>query len=125
MLDLIYIALGGVAGTLLRYIFCYMLFVSAFFPWSTLFVNVSGSCLIGFFYCYFKSGAASAVVQKILLIGFLGAFTTFSTFSLECINLFIDGRLKAAFLYILLSNIFSIGGAFLGFSLAKIFLGRV
>ena len=52
-----------------------------------------------------------------IVIGFLGAFTTFSTFSLENINMLRDGEFTRAGLYILLNNVGGIGLAFVGYTL--------
>ena len=88
------VALGGALGAMARYWLCTYLFPisGAQFPWGTLFVNVSGCLVIGFLYGYIGDVSAEKIPltpywRAFLSIGFLGALTTFSTFSLEAIVL--------------------------------------
>jgi CrcB protein len=96
----LWIALGGLAGTFARFGFQGLVQSSAGarFPWGTLAVNVTGSLLIGFFA---RLGTGSTLLgpdlRAGLLIGFCGAYTTFSTFSYETLTLLQSGAyLRAA-----------------------------
>jgi len=88
------------------------------FPIGTLTVNVLGSFLIGFLYLYFEQTIAP--LQKAMLVtGFLGALTTFSTFSLETMLLLQDGLHLKALLNILLNVTLSLLATFAGIILFK------
>jgi CrcB protein len=94
------------------------------FPVGTLAVNLLGSIVIGFLGGWFLSAPVSQNLRLFLMIGILGGFTTFSSFSLENLNLLREGHARIALLYILASNVFGIGLAFAGFFLARALMGR-
>ncbi|MEM1373202.1 MAG: CrcB family protein [Pseudomonadota bacterium] len=110
--NLTYIALGGALGSVMRA----LIGMAVAFPGGTLAVNVLGSFLIG---VAFASGLAErGPLNAFILLGFLGGFTTFSTFSLDVLKLMQAGQGQAAFGYALVSVVFSIGACALGFFLA-------
>jgi CrcB protein len=87
------VALGGAAGALLRYWLStatYRLAGSAF-PWGTLAVNVLGSLLMGVAFVLVQRGILGEELRLALAVGVLGAFTTFSTFSLDTLVLVQQG----------------------------------
>ncbi len=106
MSNLIFIALGGAGGALARY-GIYLLVHGESpvrFPWATLAVNALGSFAIGIAYVLIvERGMLHPDWRHIAMIGFLGAFTTFSTFSLEALSLFEAGQLSLALGYVALS----------------------
>jgi CrcB protein len=90
------------------------------FPYGTLVVNVLGSLVMGFLYIWLLERMPSGVAMRaFLLIGLLGAFTTFSTFSVETLNLMEAGQIARAVLNALLSVVLCIGSATLGVMLAR------
>ena len=117
MQQLFYIAAGGALGAVMRYGVSngvHMLF-GRDFPYGTLTVNVLGSLLIGLFYILFiERYSFGPEVRAILIIGVLGAFTTFSTFSIETYNLLENGELIKAFLNIILSVMLCLIAAWAG-----------
>ncbi|MEJ2442045.1 MAG: fluoride efflux transporter CrcB [Exilibacterium sp.] len=100
------VALGGALGALGRYwvsVFTYPIMENRF-PLATLIVNVIGSFLIGVFYVLIiEKGLIDPAWRNVLMAGFLGAFTTFSTFSLDALNLWQNGHTVTALIYIGLS----------------------
>jgi CrcB protein len=124
MIRVLYIAIGGAIGALLRYFVSGIAykFMGTTFPYGTLSVNLIGSFLIGFFFEALKESLVSPDIRMMIFIGIFGAFTTFSSFSLETVNLIRDGEILFAVWNILLNNILGIGLAFLGIMLAKIFI---
>jgi fluoride exporter len=98
MLKLACIAIGGATGALLRFGLggWVQKFTSASFPWGTLSVNLLGSLAIGVLWGSFEQATVSPHVRALLLTGLLGAFTTFSTFSLESIHLLEDRQYALA-----------------------------
>lgn len=124
MVNLLIISLGGALGSVLRYLMSGLVqrsFASAF-PYGTLSVNLIGSLLIGFLWGLSEEMIPSAAMRLFIFVGMLGAFTTFSTFSLETLNLMRDGQIKFALMNVLVSNILGIALAFAGFSLARQFI---
>ncbi|RKZ37509.1 MAG: fluoride efflux transporter CrcB [Gammaproteobacteria bacterium] len=116
------IALGGAFGAVFRYWLSIGVHALAGkgFPYGTLTVNVLGSLLMGVAYVFLvERMAVSVELRAALLIGLLGAFTTFSTFSIETINLLENGeQLKAAF-NVFASVIFCVMACWFGLVLGR------
>ena len=122
MINLIYIASGGALGAILRFFTTnfYKLYFPNF-PIGTLFINFLGSFLIGFLGSRLdNNGTSTAFIEYFVIIGLLGSFTTFSTFSFETIQLIYDKKLFLSSVYIFLSIFLCIVGAFFGFNINKI-----
>jgi CrcB protein len=111
------IAAGGAAGALLRYWMStgVHLLAGRAFPYGTLAVNVSGSLLMGLLYVLFiERMDVEPLWRAALLIGLLGAFTTFSTFSIETLNLLENGEPVKAVVNVLASVSVCIVACWLG-----------
>lgn len=122
MLQLTAIAVGGAAGALLRFAMSNGVYkiLGRDFPYGTLAVNVLGSLLIGIlFILLIEKLAVAAEWRAGLIVGLLGAFTTFSTFSLETFTLLEDGAFVKAGLYVLLSVVLCLLATWLGISLGR------
>ena len=119
----LWIALGSALGGAARY-GCAGLaarWLGATFPWGTLLVNVSGSLLIGLLAALMAPDGrllAAPDVRAFLMIGILGGFTTFSSFSLETLNLMRDGEWLFAFANVLLSVVLCLVAVWLGHAAA-------
>ena len=122
MINLIYVASGGAVGAVLRYLTSnFYRFYFPNFPIGTLFINFIGSFLIGILASNLDSRGTSYIfIKYFLIIGILGSFTTFSTFSLETIQLANDKKLFLSLVYIFLSISLCIFGAFFRFNINKI-----
>jgi CrcB protein len=122
MAKLAAIAIGGAAGSVLRYGVSQGIhaLVGRGFPWGTLVVNSLGSLLVGFIFVYLvERSAVSEVLRAALFIGLLGGFTTFSTFSLETLVLIEEASYLKAVINIFISVVLCLGGAWLGMTLAR------
>jgi CrcB protein len=118
-----WVAAGGALGSLLRFLLQGRL-QAAFpgpFPAGTLAVNLAGSALIGCFAAFFASSAQESgfAARAFLMTGMLGGFTTFSSFSLENLNLVRAGEWRLAVVYILSSNALGILMALAGFRVCR------
>ena len=117
------VALGGSVGAVLRYVISHFMqsATSVQFPVGTLVVNVLGCALIGFLAAYILETNTQHrdLLRLLLMIGVLGGFTTYSSFALDALNMFQEGKLSSAFLYILLSNVLGIFAAWLCFSAGR------
>lgn len=93
-MTLFVVGLGGAAGAVSRYLASGWVqsLAGTFFPWGTLAVNVSGSLALGFSMVWLQATVASPELRSLVTIGFLGSFTTFSTFSYETLALVRDGE---------------------------------
>ena len=91
----------------------------ATFPWGTLCVNVVGSLLIGVFLGISELTPAPSAVRLLFAVGFLGAFTTFSTYSLETLNLFRDKEAMLGLINIGLNNSLSLAAVFTAYFLSR------
>ena len=126
MLKLGLIAAGGAAGALLRYAVSgsAQKLTSGTFPLGTLCVNVIGCVLIGFFGAFFAGPHLVREEYRVaLLVGLLGAFTTFSTFGWETVSLVNAGQLWQAGLNIALSNGAGLVSVVLGYRLGTKWFG--
>jgi CrcB protein len=120
--QLIAIATGGAVGALLRFWVStgvYSLLGRAF-PYGTLVVNVTGSLAMGFLYVVLLDRMTVAPeVRAALLVGLLGAFTTFSTFSIETLNLIEQADFTKAALNMLVSVVACVLACWLGVQLGR------
>ena len=111
--------LGGISRYLLT-IFVQNKFLSAF-PYGTLAVNIIGCFLIGIVYGLSARGNINIEWRLFLATGFLGGFTTFSSFSNDTVSLLRDAQYWQAFSYVALSVIVGLVATFGGISLIKYF----
>lgn len=120
MRHLFYIFIGGGVGSILRYListYTSKIWKINEFPLGTFLVNILGCFLISYLFTVIVK--EDQYTKFLLITGFCGAFTTFSTFSLESYQLYEQGHLFTMLAYILLSIIVGIGMVFLGLYLSK------
>ena len=116
---LVWAAAGGACGAALRYLLVASL--PGLFPWVTLGINIAGSLVIGLVWGYYAEAAWFQTWGRVFwVVGVLGGFTTFSTFSYDVVTLIEQQQLVLALGYILLSVLCCIGAAYLGWTLAKL-----
>lgn len=124
MRDLMLIGLGGSFGAMLRFSLSHWANTNnriVDLPVGTLLVNVLGCLAIGMLVQIGKVlGLSEAPFRSFLVIGFLGAFTTFSTFSMETVDLFMAGRPLAAGMNVILNAALSVGGVLVGMGLVNV-----
>ena len=119
---LAFIAVGGAFGAMMRFLSQATVYelVGKTFPLGTLFVNVTGSFLMGLLSIFLvEKFNLSADWHLAILVGVLGSFTTFSTFSIETLVLFEQGDLLKAFTNITISIVLCIGAVWAGAFFAK------
>ncbi len=118
------VAVGGALGAVSRYSFglVALALIGNRFPWATLGVNVVGSFLIGLAAVLIGDRIVDGELWRhLVIVGFLGAFTTFSAFSLDTLLLLQQGNYNTALAYMLGSVALCLGGTVSGMQLAKIF----
>jgi CrcB protein len=116
------IAIGGAFGAVIRYWLSTSMehLNGSTFPLGTFSVNVFGSFLMGaLFILFMEKAELIAAYRPLLAIGFLGAMTTFSTFSLDALLLFQQGHYNTALFYVLSSVIICIFAVYFGMLLAR------
>ena len=119
------VAIGGALGAMARYgVTVYLVPLSGNrFPLGTLSANVIGSLFMGLFYVLIiEKGSLPEEARGWIMVGFLGAFTTFSTFALDAVTLWQNGHGTIAISYALISVMGSILAVFAGMQLALKFL---
>ena len=102
MIEVLAIALGGALGAVSRYLMgeSVTVWFGNDFPWGIFTINVLGSFLIGVLFVFLvEQQSGSSAWRSFLMVGFLGAFTTFSTFSLQTLALIETGRWLTAGMY--------------------------
>ena len=115
-----YVGVGGFLGAISRFLLAGYVqkSVTTLFPVGTLSVNVLGSFIIGFMAMFFEQTVAPEY-KALVITGFLGALTTFSTFSLENINMLQDGNYTSVLLNILLNVTLTLTATFSAIMLFK------
>jgi len=125
-MTLFVVAVGGALGAVGRYLATGWVqsLTGDFFPWGTLAVNVLGSLALGFTLIWLQASVASAEARQFVAIGFLGSFTTFSTFSYESVAMLRDGEWWRAGGYITGSVTLGLAAMILGMGAANALLRR-
>ena len=125
----LWVALGGALGSVAR--FALSTFIARRFgegfPWGTVFVNVTGSFLIGVLAALSESGgklAGAVTLQRFLVVGICGGYTTFSAFSIQTLDLARSGHAVAAGLNVLVSVVICLVAVWCGHLLGSAFRGN-
>src|SRR5580765_6621677 len=116
------IAVGGAFGAVARYLINISPLARLFdkFPFPTFFINITGSFLIGFLLIVLTDKIeVSDNLRMAIIVGFLGAFTTFSTFEMEIFGLIRERQIVTAFAYLFLSIFIGFIGVLAGVALGK------
>jgi CrcB protein len=121
VLNVIAVACGGAVGALARYWMSTLVYrqLGTGFPWGTLSVNVLGSLLMGILFVLAHQRQLPDPWRLALAVGLLGAFTTFSTFSVDTLALVEQGAWLRATLNVLTSVVLCLAAAFAGAALAR------
>jgi CrcB protein len=121
--NLLLVAVGGAIGSVCRYLVAVgaMRLFGPDFPWGTLAVNVAGSLLMGMFVEMLALRFdGSQALRLFVAVGFLGGFTTLSSFSLDAYVLWERGAVAAAAGYVAASLVLSLAGLVAGLSIVRI-----
>ena len=124
MEKLLSVAIGGAAGALARYgtVVIYQRYSPTTFPIAILTVNVLGSLLFGLVWAYAEDRDwVSENMRLLVLTGFLGSFTTFSTFAFDEAMFFRSGSWAIFVANLLISNAAALAAVFVGFRIGKVF----
>jgi CrcB protein len=118
----LYVMIGGALGAVSRFAVSGLVarWFGEIFPWGTFTVNVAGSLIIGFVAAISGTEGVlllSPLQRQLIMTGFCGGFTTFSSFSLQTLNLMKDGEPLLAFANVLVSVIFCMLAVWGGYSL--------
>lgn len=122
-MPLVFIAIGGAGGAVARYLIDSWVAQRAAgaFPWGTLVINVSGSLVLGLLFALAtERDVLPSSVRAPVMIGFLGAYTTFSTLMLESWRLFEDGAVGLAVVNIVGSSLLGLSAVFIGLALGRV-----
>ena len=118
MIKILYVGAGGFIGAILRYLvssFVQNLTHSISFPYGTLVVNISGCLIIGILSQLVELQTfITAEIRLFLMIGLLGSFTTYATFSNETMNLFMSQRFFLGLMNIVSHVVLGLAGVILG-----------
>lgn len=104
---------GGSVGTVARYLVAVAL-AGQRYPWATTCVNLTGALLFGLFWGAFEANAAWRGWYVLVLTGFMGAYTTFSTFVFEVANNAEQGRVGTSVAHVIVHLVFGLGLVWLG-----------
>ncbi len=116
------IALGGAIGSTTRFLVGNLIssYIKSNYPWGTFFINISGSFIIGFFLVLITERVPMDQHWRLaIIVGFTGAYTTFSTFEYEILYLLEKGKIMDALLYITTSLITGLLAVWAGALLAR------
>lgn len=122
MNEYLVVAAGAIAGACSRYYISRLAakLLGAVFPYGTLFINVTGSVIVGFFMIYATERALVDPRWRLLVVvGFCGAFTTFSSYAFETMAYFEQGQWHLMLTNVLANNLLCLGGALAGMALAR------
>ncbi|MFO1370648.1 MAG: fluoride efflux transporter CrcB [Marinagarivorans sp.] len=117
------VALGGSIGAIARYGLS-LIFIPALgkFPWATFCANIIGCALMGvFYYCIVEKAIWPAPLKQLLMVGFLGALTTFSSYAMEVVVLWQSAQ-SLALVYLISSWLANLSAVGLSYWLVKSFI---
>ena len=118
--NLLIVGAGGALGSIARFLI-YFIFPRIIFSANTLIINITGSFIIGILYALsLKQNAVAETTLLFLVTGICGGYTTFSTFSLENIQLLQSGKILTAILYSLSSLAGGLLACWLGYKLLQV-----
>lgn len=124
MTNILLVGIGGFAGSICRYLtglLSQKLFSAPFLPYGTLSVNIAGCLLIGLFGGLSETKAyLTPELRALIMVGFLGGFTTFSTFGLDLFTLARSNQIIPLILNIMIHLILGISAVWLGFSISRL-----
>jgi len=121
-MDYLWVGIGGFLGANARYAMGRLVAdrLGSGYPWGTFLVNLTGSVLIGVLLTILLDRAvADPFWRLVLVIGFLGGYTTFSSYTFEAVALARDGEWATAGLYVLGSNVLGLAACGAGIALAR------
>ncbi len=122
MKDFLAISVAAIVGANLRYLLSRLAAreLSSVFPYGTLFINIIGSFIVGFFIIWTTERVLVDPRWRLLVvIGFCGSFTTFSSYAFETMAYFESGQWGLMLTNILSNNLLCLGGALAGIALAR------
>ncbi len=114
----LWVALAGAAGAVTRYAIG-LAFGTERFPWATLLINITGSFVLAFVVTFATERRLSIELSTAITVGFLGAYTTFSTFAYETFTMGHTERVPAALAYVAASVVGGLSAAWAGYELAR------